>query len=169
MIDTETSVLLKNNKVDSGKTVWLGLPFREEELGSALRAIGLTEESGEDEYVVADFRSRYSSYFSEGCFHNIFEASDLVEKIESLDRYHGDVFEALIDYGESAETAIEDCMDDDIEFYPDRDLVTLAEEFYDEGILSKELILSHIDWEGVGRELGIDGYTECSTGVLRRW
>lgn len=169
MIDTETSVLLKNNKDDSGKTVWLGLPFREEELGSALRAIGLTEESGEDEYVVADFRGCYSSYFSEGCFRNIFEASDLVEKIESLDGYHGDVFEALLDYGESTETAIEDCMDDDIEFYPDRDLATLAEEFYDEGILSKELILSHIDWEGVGRELGIDGYTECSTGVLRRW
>lgn len=180
MIDIHTKVLLANAD-DAAKTVWLTLPFDEDDLAEALSDIGvsLKDEDGEDidtydliaagesigGYYVADWQS---DYLKEEHFSDIFAASDLVERIEDLESWQTDLLDALMEDGDSLEDAIEETEDGDVDFYPNTDLTSLAEQFGDEEMFSKEFLLEHVDWEAVGRDLGMDGYVEVAGGVLRR-
>ena len=106
MIDIHTKVLLANAD-DATKTVWLTLPFDEDDLAEALSDIGvsLKDEDGEDidtydliaagesigGYYVADWQS---DYLKEEHFSDIFAASDLVERIEDLESWQTDLLDA---------------------------------------------------------------------------
>ncbi len=109
-----------------------------------------------------------SDYLTDKYFEDIYEASDLVERIENLKDWEATLLDALVEDGDALEEAIETVEDGDVEFYSNTNLTELAEQFGDEGLFSKEFLLSHVDWEAVGRELEIDGYTEVNGGVLRR-
>lgn len=176
MIDSKTKVCLKNVSDDS-KTVWLSLPFDEDDLNKALLSIDVDPDDEEDAfdrvlsgkdpspgYVVCGHES---PYLSDENFDDIFAASDLCERIEDLDDEN--ILEALLADGDSLEDAIEECEDGDIDFYPNTNLTDLAEQFGEEGMFSDEYLREHVDWESVGRDLELgDGYREVAGGVLRR-
>ena len=180
MIDTRTKVVLRNT-LDHTKKVELDLPFEEEELKEALLSIGATtlDENGEEidpfdllvnEKPISSYEidSFESDYLKDSDFQNLYAASDLVERIEDLDKNDEQVLKALLDDGEKLERALDEIEDGDIDFYPDTDLTELAQQFADEGLFSQDTLLEHIDYESLGRELSFDGYTEVSGGVLRR-
>ena len=179
MIDTKTYVLIEN-AADRSRSERLTLPFSEDELEELLDRIGVSTDDDEDEcdydrlvdgkplkprYEIAGHRS---DYLTDKHFDDIYAASDLVERIESLSDYDADMLRALIDDGEELEDAVEDIENGDVEFYRNTDLTGLAEQFVDEGFFDKDFLLQHIDFEAIGRELEIDGYTEIAGGVLRR-
>lgn len=179
MINTESKVLLRN-EADQSREIWLNLPFGEDDLNEALQSIGINpdDDEGADPfdqlvrgeelpcgYYVADISSKY---LKPDHLQNIFAASDLVERIEGLDSGQEDLLDALLEDGDDLETAVEECENGDIVFYPDTNLADLAEQFGEEEMFSKEFLLQHVDWEAVGRELSFNGYTEVAGGVLCR-
>lgn len=179
MLDTRTRIQLANVK-DQEKTTWLALPFDENDLGAALKAIGLSLDEDTDESDSYDLvlsgeppvpylvKSWESDYLTEKHFSNIYEASDLVERIEGLDDYDVQKLDALIESGEEIEKSIDAIEDGEVDFYPNMDLTDVAQELGEEGLFSQEFLLDHVDWEAIGRDLSFDGYTEVSGGVLRR-
>lgn len=177
MNDTRTKILLASSK-DPSREYWLDLPFDEDDFEGALESIGVSDPNSNgvfdfDKIIAGEEPEGYfvkewqSDYLTEKHFTNIFEASDLVEKIEDFDKWTFEKFEALYEFMGDLEEAVERAEDDDIKFYSSTNLEELAREFADEGVLSKEFLLNHIDWESVGRELGYDGYVEVNGGVLR--
>lgn len=184
MNDTRTQVLLINRD-DSNKTTWLPLPFDEADWTEALERIEVQEEENDENvdlydlvvsgqpinsngYIVSTWTSDFDG-FTKKNLENVFAFSDLVERIEDLEENDLKAVEALIEDGDSIEQALDELEDGDVDFYPNIDLPTLAEQFGDEEYFSKEYLLQHIDWESVARDLENDGgYHEVAGGVLFR-
>lgn len=97
-----------------------------------------------------------------------YDLNELAERIEALEDDDADKLEAMAEYCDNLDD-IESAWDDSY-FIPDTTLADYAEELcYDCGYMPSELpgwISYHIDWEGVGRELSFDGYSEINGGVL---
>lgn len=185
MANLNAKVLLLNNDDVSNsifetittRSAWLKLPFSLEELHDTLVSIGIDEfDPNDPEEANAAVAKAYVSEFKcdqfadEINYHNIFEASDLIERIEDLSSYELDLMYALLEDGETLEEAVTEAESpDDIEWYPNMDIKDLAMQFADEGLFSQEFLLEHIDYESIARDLAFDGYTTANGGVLRRF
>lgn len=94
--------------------------------------------------------------------------NDIAERLERLEDEDADKLEAMAEYCDNLDD-IESAWDDSF-FIHDATLADYAEELaYECGYMPSELpnwISYHIDWEGVGRELSFDGYSEINGGVL---
>lgn len=129
-------------------------------------AINRATSFGEHDYTITDLDGFYNFVDSE--FTSICELSDMAERIEALENDDADKLEAMAEYCDDLED-VERAWEDSY-FIPNTTLADYAEELcYDCGYMPSELpgwISYHIDWEGVGRELLIDGYSEINDGVL---
>lgn len=130
------------------------------------RAIRRATSNGEHDYAITDVDGFYNFVDSE--FTDIEELNDVSERIEALEDDDADKLEAMAEYCDDLDD-VERCWDDSY-FVPDTTLADYAEELaYDCGYMPSDLpgwISYHIDWEGVGRELSFDGYSEINGGVL---
>lgn len=130
------------------------------------RAIRRATGNGEHDYAIVDLDGFYNFVVSD--FTNINELNDTAERIERLEDEDADKLEAMAEYCDDLDE-VESAWGDSF-FIPDTTLSDYAEEFaYECGYMPSELpgwISYHIDWEGVGRELSFDGYTEINGGVL---
>ena len=102
-------------------------------------------------------------------FCSLYDLNDLAERIEVLEDDDADKLEAMAEYCDNLDD-IESAWDDSY-FIPDTTLADYAEELACEcGYIPCDglpgWISCHIDWEGVGRELSFDGYSEINGGVL---
>lgn len=101
-------------------------------------------------------------------FCSLYDLNDLAERLERLEDDDADKLEAMAEYCDDLDD-IESAWDDSF-FIANTTLADYAEEFcYECGYMPSELpgwISYHIDWEGVGRELSYDGYSEINGGVL---
>lgn len=102
-------------------------------------------------------------------FCSLSEINDIAERLERLEDEDADKLEAMAEYCDNLDD-IESAWDDSY-FIADTTMADYAQELcYECGYMpSKELpwwISDHIDWEGVGRELSVDGYSEINGGVL---
>lgn len=101
-------------------------------------------------------------------FCSLDDLNDLAERLERLEDEDADKLEAMAKYCDNLDD-IESAWDDSY-FVPGTTLADYAEELvYEYGYMPSELpswISYHIDWEGVGRELAVDGYSEINGGVL---
>lgn len=179
MVDTESKILIENT-ADCSKNGWLSLPFSEDQLEEFLKSIGVDtddddEEDDYDRLMAGELpKSKWvvvghkSNYLADEHFEDIYAASDLVERIESLQEWEIAALDALIEDGDKLEEAIEVVEDGDAEFYSDTNLANLAQQFADDGMFDKEFLLNFIDYDALGRALEDDGYTEVNGGVLRR-
>lgn len=191
-IDTHTKMLLCNTE-NSAMKKEINLPFSDDELEAVLRSIGVVqtrytfdqlvynepEEEVEDEeydvrglfderkWKVESIKSDYIPSDSDKYIGDPFGANELIEEIESLDKSQSDLLDALLQDGYDLENAVTMTDKGDADFYPNTTLEDLAQEFNDEGLLTEEFLLEHIDWEGVARDLSFDGYREVAGGVLR--
>lgn len=120
----------------------------------------------EHDYTITDLDGFYNFVDSE--FTSIGDLSDMAERIERLEDEDADKLEAMAEYCDDLDD-VERCWDDSY-FVSGTTLADYAEDLaYECGYMPSELpgwISYHIDWEGVGRELSYDGYSEINGGVL---
>lgn len=130
------------------------------------RAIRRATSNGEHDYAIVDLDGFYN--FVDSDFTNIDELNDIAERLERLEDDDAEKLEAMAEYCDNLDD-IESAWDDSY-FIADTTLADYAEELaYECGYMPSELpgwISYHIDWEGVGRELSYDGYSEINGGVL---
>lgn len=131
------------------------------------RAIRRATSNGEHDYAIVDLDGFYNFVDSE--FTNIDDLNDLAERIEVLEDEDAEKLEAMAEVMYDLDD-IESAWDDSY-FIADTTLADYAEELcYECGYMPAaelpEWISFHIDWEGVGRDLSVDGYSEINGGVL---
>lgn len=123
----------------------------------------------EHDYEVVDFEGfcRFVPVYHVHCV-TIGELNSIAERLERLEDEDADKLEAMVEYCDNLDD-IESAWDDSF-FIHNATLADYAEELaYECGYIPSELpawISCHIDWEGVGRELSYDGYSEINGGVL---
>ena len=131
------------------------------------RAIRRATSNGEHDYAVVDLDGFY--HFVDSDFTNIDELNDIAERIERLEDEDAEKLEAMAEYCDNLDD-IESAWDDSY-FIADTTGEDYAQELcYECGYMPckdlPEWISYHIDWEGVFRELSVDGYSEINGGVL---
>lgn len=149
----------------NGDEFTVSLPFSDDvELSLAIMR---ATSNGDHDYVVFDEENNFYG-FADSNYIGIEELNDIAERIEVLEDEDADKLEAMAEYCDDLDD-VERCWGDSY-FVPDTTLADYAEELcYDCGYMPSELpgwISYHIDWEGVGRELSFDGYSEINGGVL---
>lgn len=121
---------------------------------------------GLHDYAIVDVDGFYNFVDSE--FTGIYTLNDIAERLERLENEDADKLEAMAEYCDNLDD-IESAWDDSY-FIADTTLADYAEDFcYGCDCIPSDLpdwIRCHIDWEGVGRELSYDGYSEINGGVL---
>lgn len=121
---------------------------------------------GLHDYVIIDVEGFYGLVDSKWC--GVYGLSDIAERLERLEDDDADKLEAMAEYCDALGD-IESAWDDSF-FIADTTMADYAAEVcYGCDCIPPELpdwIRCHIDWEGVGRELSYDGYSEINGGVL---
>lgn len=102
-------------------------------------------------------------------FYSLYDLNDIAERLERLEDEDADKLEAMAEYCDNLDD-IESAWDDSY-FIADTTMADYAQELcyecgYTPAAELPEWISCHIDWEGVGRELSDDGYSEINGGVL---
>lgn len=146
------------------------LDFPNEDCDVLENAINRATSNREHDYAVVDFEGFYKFIPSyQVTFVTIGELNTLAERIEALEDDDADKLEAMAEYCDDLDE-IERVWADSY-FIADTTGEDYAQELcYECGYMpSKDLpwwISDHIDWEGVFRELSVDGYSEINGGVL---
>ena len=152
--------------IETGEGFRVEFPMDNEELRSTFRAWYALDVWGDGGNVhIAELEGFYG--FA-GTFCDLEELNDIAERIEALEDEDADKLEAMAEYCDDLDD-IENAWEDSY-FIPDTTLADYAVELsYECGYMPSDLpdwISCHIDWEGVGRELSFDGYSEINGGVL---
>ena len=145
--------------------MWISFPVDEDELETVYSEIGINEEYEEVFFTDWEYDDIECDF---GEYENIEHVNYLAEQLEILTEYDieklGVYLEAINDDLEEALNELDRCT-----FWNGYSLEEVAQELAEEcGDLRNVpgWIACHIDWEGVARELGCDGYYEASNGVL---
>lgn len=160
---TERTAFIRN--LFNGDEFKIGFPLVDDEhMESAIRR---ATSNGKHDYTITDLDGFYT--FVEPEFTSIQELEDIAERIEALEDDDAEKLGAMAEYCDDLDD-IESAWDDSY-FIPDSTLADYAEELcYECGYMPTaelpEWISCHIDWEGVGHELSVDGYSEINGGVL---
>lgn len=130
------------------------------------RAIRRATSNGDHDYAIVELDGFYNFVDSE--FTSIDDLNDMAERLERLEDEDAEKLEAMAE--------VMDDLDDiervwiDSYFISDTTMADYAKELcYECGYMPSGLpdwISFHVDWEGVGRELAVDGYSEINGGVL---
>lgn len=142
----------------------IGFPLDDELMDRAIRR---ATSNGEHDYAIVDIDGFYN--FVDSDFTNIDELNDIAERIERLEGEDAEKLEAMAEVMDDLDE-IERVWDDSY-FVADTTGEDYAQELcYECGYMTcndlPEWISYHIDWEGVFRELSVDGYSEINGGVL---
>ena len=158
--NTEKTAVIRN--LYNGDEFTARFPMDEEEL---YKIADRASCHGSHDYIIADIDGFYNFVASE--FTNIEELNDIAERIETLEDDDADKLEAMAEVMDDLDD-IESAWDDSY-FIDDTTLADYAELLAEEcGFLEAvpDFIRWYIDWEGVGREMSVDGYSEINGGVL---
>lgn len=151
-------------KYNEGELIgeWVSLPVDESELEEVLERIGINEEY--EEYFITDFETEIDGLNVDE-YSNIEELNELAEQLESLDEYDLEKVGAIIEtHGIDLKEAIENI--DDYTYYSGMSLEDVAYEIVEECYELPEIAQRYFDYEAFARDLGFDGYTETTNGVI---
>ena len=160
---TERTATIRN--LHNGDEFTVSLPFSDDvELSLAIMR---ATSNCEHDYVITDYDGFYNFVDSE--FTSIGELSDIADRIERLEDDDAEKLEAMAEVMGDLDD-IESAWDDSY-FIAGTTMADYAQDLcYECGYMPTaelpEWISCHIDWEGVGRELSVDGYSEINGGVL---
>ena len=160
---TERTATIRN--LYNGDEFTISFPLVDDEhMESAIRR---ATSNGEHDYAITEIDGFYNFVDSE--YAGIEELCDIAERLERLEDEDADKLEAMAEYCDNLDD-IESAWNDSY-FIPDTTLADYAQELccecgYMPAAELPEWISCHIDWEGVGRELEVDGYSEINDGVL---
>ena len=151
-------------KYNEGELIgeWVSLPVDESELEEVLERIGINEEY--EEYFITDYETEFDGLKVDE-YSNIEELNELAEQLESLDEYDIEKVGAIVEaYGADIKDAIENI--DDYTYYSGMSLEDVAYEIVEECYELPEIAQRYFDYEAFARDLGFDGYTETTNGVI---
>ena len=151
-------------KYNEGELIgeWVSLPVDESELEEVLERIGINEEY--EEYFITDFETEIDGLNVDE-YSNIEELNELAAQLESLDEYDIEKVGAIIEaYGTELQEAIENI--DNYTYYSGMSLEDVAYEIVEECYELPEIAQRYFDYEAFARDLGFDGYTETTNGVI---
>ena len=158
-------------KYSEGQLVykWLDLPATEEEIEEAKEAIGINEQY--EEWFITDYETDIEG-LKVGEYEDLEALNELAERYENLTYNEQDAVAAVIEAnGYDLEEALDIVERGAYTLYSHCDtLEDLAQSLFDDGCFgdTKAMgnLVNYIDFERLGRDLGFDGYTETSKGVV---
>jgi len=158
-------------KYNEGNLVyaWLTLPATEEEIKECLDSIGINEEY--EEYFNSDHETDIEG-LEIGEYTSIDSLNTIAESYDNLDTSEQDILSSILEAnGGTFEQAMEILESQSYQFYQCDSLEDLAQEMFDEGLWGDTsamgTLANYIDFERLGRDLGFDGYTVTSKGIIR--
>lgn len=122
---------------------------------------------GYHDYIVINVEGLYNLISSD--YVSLMDVNDVAERVERLEDDDAEKLEAMAEVMDDLDE-IESAWNDSY-FVADTTMAEYAQELcYEFGYMPAaelpEWISCHIDWEGVGREMSYDGYSEINGGVL---
>ena len=151
-------------KYNEGELVgeWVELPATEDELNAVYERIGINEEY--EEIFITDYESDIDGVTVDE-YANIDELNELADDFEALDDWERETVTAII---EATGYDVRECMEmrDNVTFYSGMDLTDVAYELVAECYDLPEIAERYFDYDAFARDLGFDGYTETSNGVV---
>ena len=149
-------------KYNEGELVgeWVSLPCND--LDGVYNRIGINSEY--EEMFITDYETDFDGLeVSE--WSNIEELNEQAEELEGAD---ADLIAAILEAeGGTIWEALESA--DETQFYPGMTLLDVAYELVEECYDLPEIAQRYFDYEAFARDLGFDGYTETSKGVICRY
>lgn len=167
MTTTTISVFLNTwanyneNGADGG--FWVELPCDLDDVLERL-AESTGEEVDEMEVFINDYDTEIDGIeISE--YENIKELNELAEELKELDEYDIEKIEAII---EAYDGTLRDAIDsiDNYTYYSGMTLIDVAYELVEECYELSDFAKQYFDYEAFARDLGYDGYTETTNGVI---
>lgn len=151
-------------KYNEGELVgkWLDLPC--DDIEEELASIDVADDSQYEEYFITDYENDWDYPVSE--YENLWELNELAEQLANVDdKGDGDWLAA---YMEAEGGNLEDALDnyENSTFYPEMDLEDVARNIIENYYDLPEIAEHYFDYESFARDLGFDGYTETSYGVI---
>lgn len=157
---TEKTATIRN--LYNGDEFEIAFPLDDELMDRAIRRATC---EGSHDCMVCETEGFYC-FADEFC--SLDDLNDLAERLERLEDEDAEKLEAMAEYCDDLDEVEEKW--NDSYFVHDTTLADYAEELcYECDFIPSDLpdwIRYHIDWEGVGRELSFDGYSEINGGVL---
>lgn len=145
---------------------WITLPLETEELEVKIQSIlakgeELCSDGIHEEWFITDYEWEDVSIFSVGEYENIYTLNEKIKLIEeSIEPWQHRIVKVLLNNG-LADT-LQDTIDkvDDVIIYKNSTMADIAEQYIEEYTdlnAYHPLIVSHIDYEGIGRDLELEG------------
>lgn len=162
--------------LNNEREVKLNLPMEENELIEALKSINVCNEKGEftQEYIISTWN--FGEYASElDCrdfanieLENILTVNDWAKELAEVDSNRDlEVLQAIAEVNCRNIGEVLDIYNKGYyQLYQGMDLTEVAEELVNDCCNLPDFALRYFDFEAFGRDLGFDGYTETSIGVI---
>ena len=145
---------------------WLTLPLETEELEANIKEIlakgeELCGDRFSDEFFITDYEWEDVSIFSVDEYENIYTLNEKIKLIEeSIEPWQHRIVKVLLDNG--LVNTLEDAIDkvDEVVVYENSTMADIVEQYIEEYTdlnAYHPLIVAHIDYEGIGRDLELEG------------
>lgn len=158
------------NGADGGE--WVTLPMEENELQETLEQIANNMGDEDPEFCIHDFE--WVTECGDLCEVNenmdIFALNEQLQEFDTLDEWEQEETAAAVEaFGYTFKEAMEKQQRGYFTFYKGFDLLDLAYHLIDECYTTKdtpEIFTRYFDYDAFARDLGFDGYTETTNGVI---
>ena len=152
------------NQNGANRGEWITLP--DYDLEDTLEALAEKMGDSDPEWFVNDYEWMSAVNFGPVSENSSFnDLNELCETLEGLDQWELEKLEAILEgHTNNVQEALEEL--EDAIFYPGMDLEEVAEEIIEECYDLPEFARRYFDYAAFGRDLGFDGYTETSKGVI---
>lgn len=151
-------------KYNEGELVgkWIDFPIDEDDFQDELESIGVKENTMYEEWFITDYDcSLFDMYDAFGEYPNIDDINEVAEALED----HESEFTALMEVC-SYTDALGYLESENYTFYEGMTLEDVAYELVDECYDLPEIAQRYFDYAAFARDLGFDGYSETSNGVI---
>lgn len=155
------------NGADGGE--WIDLPMTPEELSETLERIAEQMGDHDPEWAIHDSEWENVELFEVGECDNIAQINETINELANLNDWDLEEIAAAVEaWGYNINEAIERQQRGCFTFYRNMDLDDLAEELVEELTPrdAPEFLTRYFDYEAFARDLGFDGYTETTYGVI---
>ena len=144
---------------------WIRLPMDSDELEETLERIANKMGDTDPEWAIHDYEWEEYYFGSINEMDSIEEWNERCDRLEGLGSWDIKRLDAIIEAtGRNLDEALDDL--DDAIYYDGMTLEEVAEQIVDECYDLPEFALQYFDYEAFARDLGFDGYTEVSNGVI---
>ena len=141
---------------------WIDFPIDEDDFEKELESIGVSSGSMYEEWFITDYDcALFDMNAAFGEYPNIDDINEVAEALED----HESEFTALMEVC-SYTDALGYLESENYTFYEGMTLEDVAYEFVDECYDLPEFAQRYFDYKAFARDLGFDGYTETSNGVI---